>query len=117
MYFTIKDKSTAHSDCCVISELLRDGFGDHKFYHCLMSDYVTATETTPVGYGLYFFTYSTWEGRTLYIEDIYIDSKHRSNSKYIDTYIIYVHVVTIGKGLATLIMKECTKVWYYVMCK
>ena len=72
-----------HSDCCVILELLRDGFGDHKFYHCFMSDYITVTETTPVGYGLYFFTYSTWEGRTLYIEDIYMDSEHRSNSKYL----------------------------------
>ena len=79
-----------------------------------MSDYVTATETTPVGYGLYFFTYSTWEGRVLYIEDIYIDPEHRS--KWVQcAYVIIIAYdlctfVAAGKGLATLIMKECAKV-------
>ena len=31
-----------------------------------------------VGYSLYFFNYSTWEGRVLYMEDLYIRKEFRS---------------------------------------
>nr|XP_014432491.1 diamine acetyltransferase 2-like isoform X5 [Pelodiscus sinensis]XP_014432495.1 diamine acetyltransferase 2-like isoform X4 [Pelodiscus sinensis] len=32
---------------------------------------------TIVGYGLYFFTYSTWKGRNIYMEDLYIMPEFR----------------------------------------
>ena len=31
-----------------------------------------------VGYALYFFNYSTWQGRVLYLEDLYIRAEYRS---------------------------------------
>lgn len=30
-----------------------------------------------VGYGLYYFIYSTWKGRTVYLEDIYVTPEYR----------------------------------------
>lgn len=33
---------------------------------------------TPVGFAVYFFNYSTWQGRHgLYLEDLYVSPKHR----------------------------------------
>ena len=33
---------------------------------------------TPAGYAIYFYTYSTFEGKSVYLEDVYIRSEHRS---------------------------------------
>lgn len=34
----------------------------------------------PVGYAVYFFNYSTWQGRKgLYLEDLYVSPKHRGS--------------------------------------
>lgn len=30
-----------------------------------------------VGYGLYYFIYSTWKGRNIYLEDIYVKPEYR----------------------------------------
>jgi len=32
-----------------------------------------------VGYALYFYTYSTWDGRVLYMEDLYVKPEFRGN--------------------------------------
>lgn len=43
-------------------------------FHCLIAE----IDGTPCGFALYFFTYSTWEGRqTLYLEDLYVSTKYR----------------------------------------
>uniref|UniRef100_A0A3Q3IRQ8 N-acetyltransferase domain-containing protein n=1 Tax=Monopterus albus TaxID=43700 RepID=A0A3Q3IRQ8_MONAL len=34
---------------------------------------------TTVGYALYFYTYSTWKGRSLYLEDLYVMPEFRGN--------------------------------------
>lgn len=33
-----------------------------------------------VGYALYYYTYSTWEGRVLFVEDLFVRGEHRSKS-------------------------------------
>lgn len=33
-----------------------------------------------VGYALYYNTYSTWEGRVLFVEDLFVRAEHRSKS-------------------------------------
>jgi GNAT superfamily N-acetyltransferase len=40
---------------------------------------VAELEGELVGFALYFFGYSTWKGRTLYLEDIYVKASHRKN--------------------------------------
>jgi GNAT superfamily N-acetyltransferase len=38
---------------------------------------VSELEGEVVGFALYFFGYSTWKGRTLYLEDIYVKESYR----------------------------------------
>ncbi|XP_064390999.1 thialysine N-epsilon-acetyltransferase-like isoform X2 [Halichondria panicea] len=45
-----------------------------------------------VGYALYFFNYSTWEGRVLYLEDLFVRQQYRNI------------------GLGTAFIRECAKV-------
>lgn len=33
-----------------------------------------------VGYALYYYTYSTWNGRALYVEDLFVREEHRSGN-------------------------------------
>ena len=61
-------------------ELLRDGFGDDKYWHGLIPEHVTSNKTTIIGYGLYYFSYSTWEGRVLFMEDVFVEPDHRSEN-------------------------------------
>ena len=63
-----------------IIDLLRNGFGDHKIYHCLIIEHVTSARTIPVGFTTFYFVFSIWVGKQLYLEDIYIISDHRSES-------------------------------------
>ncbi|KAM6174974.1 thialysine N-epsilon-acetyltransferase isoform 1-T1 [Erethizon dorsatum] len=63
-------------------EALRaDGFGENPFYHCLVAEILPAPGEQPgpciVGYGLYYFIYSTWKGRNIYLEDIYVMPEYR----------------------------------------
>ena len=63
------------------AELLQYGFGDHKMFHCLIIEEITATNTSPVGYGIFCFRFATWSGKQLYLDDIYVIPNHRSELK------------------------------------
>lgn len=45
-----------------------------------------------VGYGLYYFIYSTWKGRNIYLEDIYVKPEYR------------------GQGIGSKIIKKVAEV-------
>ena len=60
-----------------VPELERDGF---DLANPLFHTYVAESTEKPgclVGYALYYWTYGTWTGRKLYLEDIYITESHR----------------------------------------
>lgn len=45
-----------------------------------------------MGYGLYYFIYSTWKGRSIYLEDIYVKPEYR------------------GQGIGSKIIKKVAEV-------
>jgi GNAT superfamily N-acetyltransferase len=60
------------------ADLLRDGFGPEKRFHCIIAELTDADTTTPAGFALYFYNYSTWRGHAgIYLEDLYVNPEHR----------------------------------------
>ncbi|XP_024091454.1 thialysine N-epsilon-acetyltransferase isoform X4 [Pongo pygmaeus] len=78
------------------SALRADGFGENPFYHCLVAEILPAPGELlgpcVVGYGIYYFIYSTWKGRTIYLEDIYVMPEYR------------------GQGIGSKIIKKVAEV-------
>jgi GNAT superfamily N-acetyltransferase len=63
-------------------DLIRDGFSGEPRFQVIIAEW----DSTPAGFALYFFNYSTWLGRSgLYLEDLYVRPEFRGNG--------------IGKGL------------------
>jgi len=52
-----------------LDDLLRDGFGEQPKFEVLIAE----LDGEPVGFALFFPTYSTWEGRPgIYLEDLFV---------------------------------------------
>ena len=62
-------------DAVVVTEeeLLEDGFGPHPYYGLLVAE----LDGSIVGISLYYYRYSTWKGKCLYLEDLVISEPHR----------------------------------------
>ncbi len=79
IYQKIKDlaKFEKAEDQVLISadQLVKDGFEEEKLFNALIID----LDSTPIGFALYYNRYSTWKGKSLYLEDLYIDEAHRKN--------------------------------------
>ncbi len=55
------------------ADLLRDGWGDQPRFTCLVAEESSAV----CGFALYHPTYSTWQGHSLYLEDLYVKPESR----------------------------------------
>ena len=87
-------------------DVIKYGFSgnpDPNYFGCLMAEW----DGKVVGFALYFFTFSTWEGRpALYLEDIFILPEYRRRS--------------IAKGLMVelakiAVQKGCTRFEWAVL--
>ena len=60
------------------ADLLRDGFGPTKRFHCIIAELNESGAAIPAGFALYFHNYSTWRGHAgIYLEDLYVSPEHR----------------------------------------
>ncbi len=68
-------------------DLVRDGFGSHKLFHC----FVGTTNGSIVGMAFLYPRYSTWKGPILHLEDLIVAEAFR------------------GSGLGTALLDEVVK--------
>lgn len=57
-----------HSVHITEEQLLSDGFGPERYYECLIAE----ADGAPAGFALFFPIYSTWQGRSLHLEDLFV---------------------------------------------
>ncbi|XP_071484369.1 thialysine N-epsilon-acetyltransferase-like [Diadema antillarum] len=70
-------------------KLRGDAFCEHPFVHILVAESSITNGT--VAYTSFSYTYSSWKGRTVYLDDLYVTPKHR------------------GAGLGTSLMQAVAK--------
>ncbi len=58
---------------CTEESMLKDGFGENPLFEFFVAEH----ETEIVGIALYYYKYSTWKGKCLFLEDIVISEQHR----------------------------------------
>ena len=56
-------------------DLARDGFGGNPRFRALIAEW----DQQPSGYALFFAYYSTWSGRGLFLEDLFVREAYRGN--------------------------------------
>ncbi|MCH7410733.1 GNAT family N-acetyltransferase [Belliella sp. DSM 111904] len=54
-----------------------DGFGENPVFGCFVA--VKASTNEIIGISIYYYRYSTWKGRRLYLEDIVVTASERGN--------------------------------------
>ncbi|XP_037924083.1 thialysine N-epsilon-acetyltransferase isoform X2 [Hermetia illucens] len=69
-----------------VQDLIRDAGldGGKEYMHCYVAESVgnDAESQSPrviVGYSICFFSYSTWEGKSYFLEDIYVQPQYRKS--------------------------------------
>lgn len=56
-----------------VAQMEEDGFGEHPVYGMIVAD----CDGVLIGISIYYFRYSTWKGKRLYLEDIIVTKKER----------------------------------------
>ena len=85
-----------------LAELLRDGFGEKPWFKSLIAEVLHCSEENnllpkkkAVGFALFFDIYSTWEGRSLFLQDLYIEPAYRGT--VLTTEPIFICIVLFRK--------------------
>jgi len=87
------------------AELVRDGFpanGETPFFECLIAE----EDGEPAGFALFFPVYSTWRGRAMHLEDLFVRPRFRGRG--------------IGKSLLTHVAarsveRGCVLLFWHVL--
>jgi len=87
------------------AELLRDGFpaaGGERFFECLIAE--EATE--PAGMALFFPVYSTWRGRAMHLEDLFVRPRFRG---------LGIGRALLTKVAAIAVERGCVQLYWHVL--
>lgn len=58
-----------------VDDLIRDGFGDRKLFHCFIGE----VDGEIVGMALIYERYSTWKGPVIHLEDLIVTKRMRGS--------------------------------------
>ncbi len=76
------------------ADLLRDGFGPEPKFRCVIANW----DGAPAGFALYFYNYSTWQGRPgLYLEDLFVRIEYRGKGIG-KALLVYLAQVAVGEN-------------------
>jgi len=85
------------------ADLVRNGFGPHPIFECLMAD----SDGSPAGFALYFYTYSTWTGRAgIHLEDLFVLPERRGQG---------VGKALIQRVAAAAVAQDCRRLEWAVL--
>jgi GNAT superfamily N-acetyltransferase len=84
------------------ADLLRDGWGEQPSFTCLVAE----AEGAVCGFALYHPTYSTWQGRALYLEDLYVRETHRGRG---------VGTALLARVAAEAVAQNCARLDWSVL--
>tara|TARA_R110002020_G_scaffold114593_3_gene263550 strand:+ start:66249 stop:66692 length:444 start_codon:yes stop_codon:yes gene_type:complete len=73
-----------------VDDLVRDGFGAHKLFHCFVAEVGDVIE----GMALVYPRYSTWKGPIIHLEDLIVTERMRGSglgSALLSSVIKYAH--------------------------
>jgi GNAT superfamily N-acetyltransferase len=85
-----------------IEQMEQDGFGLNPIY----GFFVVVKDGRIVGLSLYYFRYSTWKGKRLYLEDIIVTEKERGNG---------LGKLLFEKTMKFALEKNCTGIMWQVL--
>lgn len=54
-------------------KMLEDGFGKNPIFGC----YIAENNIETIGFALFYYRYSTWKGKCIYLEDLFIKEQYR----------------------------------------
>ena len=66
-------EKAGHEVRTTVEQMVRDGFGEHPIFGC----FVAEAQGKVVGTAIWYFRYSTWKGKRLWLEDIVVTQEHR----------------------------------------
>ncbi len=58
-----------------VDRMIKDGFGDRPVFGFLVAE----VDGKVVGTSIYYYRYSTWKGKRMYMEDLVVNESHRGN--------------------------------------
>ncbi|CAG9583809.1 acetyltransferase-like protein [Leishmania major strain Friedlin] len=68
-------------ECVVVSkaQMEEEGFGERPLWSAFVAELQETNDVKPrvIGMALYYYRYSTWRGRMLYLEDFIVTESHR----------------------------------------
>jgi GNAT superfamily N-acetyltransferase len=89
------------------ADLLRDGFGEHPRFECLIAEATTEIGAEAAGFALYFYNYSTWRGRSgIHLEDLFVLPRFRGQS---------IGKALLGRVAARAVERGCVRLQWDVL--
>lgn len=73
-----------------VDDLIRDGFGEKPLFHT----FVAEEKNNIIGIALYYYRFSTWKGKTIHLEDLIVNEKHRGTGAGLA---LYTEIIKQGK--------------------